>query len=171
MLNLRNRAAKIISDGLKTEQIEKGLEFVKTEKEIYDMISNKIKNVENLCAEVEGTMKSLKEMIGSEPDEERSYYMGNYADEGKEYEDYKIYSLDYSKVDGEKEPVLSNLSINSKPKTTSLENLKRKYNQAAYRYYNLMEKKVRLKKIKDNLNPKSKREQKLSEYDIKEYGF
>lgn len=167
-LGMRQR--NIIAGNLNPEnKIEKALEFIKTEKEIHDALVEKLKQIEIEEQAIKKEMETLKTLIGSDPDEDATYYM-YIGGKGKSIP-YKRYSINYDGMKSSNEISLTNFNVTNKVKQTDSETLKRKYNDACYRYYSLEETEHKLENIKDNLNPKAKREHKLSEYELSQYGF
>lgn len=169
-LGLRERASNIIGRNLQP-QMSKSLEFIKTEKEIFDALQNKLKLVEVEEDSAKKEMETLKTLIGCDPDEDATYYM--YVGGENKVENYKRYKVDYSYgnkyVSGE--VALTNFTVQNKVKTNDVNTLKEKYNNACYKYWRAEEQEHKLKHIIKNLNPKVKREHKLNEWELNEYGF
>lgn len=162
------RQQNIIGSNLEPE-IKKSLEFIKTEKEIYDALQGKKKALEIEEESLKKEMSSLKGLIGTEPEEDASYYM--YKEGKDESVPYKRYSIDWNKMSSSNEVSLTNFSVQNKVKQDDTNTLKQKYNDACYKRFRMEEQEEKIELLIKNLNPKAKREHKLSEYELTNYGF
>ncbi|MEM4260407.1 MAG: hypothetical protein QXG00_04180 [Candidatus Woesearchaeota archaeon] len=166
------------------DTVEKSVQFVKTEKELYDKVSENIEILNSKIAEIKGSIKNIRNLVGQEPTEELSYFdeeqLKNIDDD---YEYFcKIYKYENSgegiTTVSNSENNLTNIVIansnNLKKNTDDKKNvaqLKSKHNSLIYDYRSLLRKKFDLNTLKRNLDKKSNRKITLDFYELKEYGF
>ena len=151
---------------------EKGIEFIKTEKQVADSLRNRINQMSALIALAEGRKKELSDLIGSQPTETSNYW--SYENDSFGLEDkvtYKIYQLDFDKSQ-EGIQSLTNLTIaGAKQNTTSTEQNKRSYNDLSYKVLRIQDRIKSMEKLMNNLDIKSNRKIKLGEHELDRYGF
>lgn len=167
------------------DSIEKSLQFIKTEKEIFNNVNKIIDSLKKRISFINGVQKELKQLIGFEPIKERKYYLGLNEITG-EYEEATYLTYDWSSED---KPLLSNevplqltnliVDVIKKEKTTNEEltiseekkALMRRYNDNAYNIFKVQERLNYFLKIKANLKENSTQKFTLTTEELERFGF
>lgn len=135
--------------------INKGVEFIKTGKELSDAIGKRIKHFDNAIALCRGIMKDCRTLIGHDPTV-KSDYDDKMDYDGNKVAQYASYETSYRE------------QMNS-PGPSSVEKAKRKYNNAIYKIQDFRRRQVKLKATSENV--KTNQRFKLSTYELEDFGF
>ena len=176
--NIVNRKDNILN-GFESP-FEKGIEFIKTEKDIYDNINSvilKLRKLQNMNLAVR---KEIQTALGYKPSQLKIAYIGSdpLTDENINRE-YSIYKTDNDNS--------NSLCNNEVPKTTTYidntdirktkfnddeyDRMKKQYNNLSDKFFQIERRINYLSRLKSNLKKNSNRKIKLSDYDLREYGF
>ena len=151
--------------------ISKSLELIKTEKELFESLNEKISKLKRVQANIEGTKKEIVTLLNEKPTEERTYYL-NLPETG-ENEEAVYYTYKISSTCEEKAPVISNMTVEemSAGDKDGEEELKMKnhYNDLSRKYFSIQEKVEELEKLKKNLKKNSNHEYKLTLQELERY--
>lgn len=163
--NLNNRIYKG-----NDEDIIKGFEFIKTEKEMYNRIEDNIKILQQRIDQIMQVKQELVLTIGEEPTVERSNY--GYDDDITERENEKYYIYDIKDEKVESKPLfVNNVLINNNDSVNEELKMKQRYNDLSWKCYSLKDRLKRFRFLLNNLNKSSSNKFKFSEYELKQYGF
>lgn len=169
IINTKNSIAGNFSDTIK-----KGIEIIKTEKELLESIISKINSLKRIQANIEGTKKEILMLLGEQPTEERKYYVNSFLSEatGKEYFSYLTFNVN-NNINSKENVLLTNMTVEnlSMPDKDERNSMKNQYNELSRKYFSLEEKIYELEKLRSNLSSKSNNKYRLSLYELEQYGF
>ena len=157
--------------------IEKSLDFVKTEKEIYNIISEKINRMMKNQFQIEEMKKEIEILLNERPTQDSKYYLGyNEDNEESEYAHYLTYNINNAKSkNGCDECEEKPLSLDEDPKQADMIDekisLKLKYNELSRKYCMFIDKIKKMQLIKNNLNKNSNRKINLGFNELREFSF
>lgn len=168
--------------------IEKAVEFIKTEKELYDNIGKVIEKLKERQASMRAIQKEIITITNCQPTVQDKYYLNEDIDGEPIYMDYMLYDLknknDVDNVDEPKTTPLTNFTVEGisevQKKTDDMESgdsfddetkMKMKYNDLARKICRLQSKIDSLEFKKRNLKQTSSRTHKLNQWELEQYGF
>lgn len=159
------------------KEISKGIEYIKSGKEVSDSIKARMKKIEETAIVLRDRLKTLRKQIGMEPDNERSYYSSNGDDElstdGESGIKYPAYTIDWRVLDGtEADKPVSTMGMNTVSQPAgdkTKEQLKQKHNDWARKLCRLEDMYKEMGIVQKNVIPGKKYQ--LDKHELMRYGF
>lgn len=171
--NIVNHKTSIVNSF--KDNFEKGIEIIKTEKELLESLTSKINSLKKIQANIEGTKKEIVTLLDEQPIEERKYYINSFLAEklGQDYFVYLTYNVNNVNNGEGVSPSLTNVTVEtmSSDEKDERNSMKNQFNELSRKYFSLQEKIYELEKLRKNLSSKSNNKYKLTLNELEQYGF